>query len=92
MQTQLLKVSGMTCGGCASNVTHALKAIAGVRDVMVSVRAGEAAVEYDERMTSPDQLISAVKDAGYGVELNNPRSHPLIHAANAILENHKRLR
>jgi len=59
---------------------------------MVSVQAGEAAVEYDERMTSPDQLTSAMKDAGYGVELNNPHSHPPIYTANATLENHKRLR
>ena len=33
MQTELLKVTGMTCGGCTSNVTHALKAVPGVSDV-----------------------------------------------------------
>jgi copper chaperone CopZ len=67
MQTELLKVTGMTCGGCTSKVTHALKAIAGVDDVRVSLSAGEATVQYDERRTSPDQLKSAVKGAGYGV-------------------------
>lgn len=67
MQTETLKVTGMTCGGCTSNVTRALKAIAGVDDVKVSLSAGEATVKYDERATSPDQLKSAVKDAGYGV-------------------------
>ncbi|MBC7500788.1 MAG: heavy-metal-associated domain-containing protein [Herminiimonas sp.] len=36
VQTELLKVTGMTCGGCISNVTHALKAITGVGDVKVS--------------------------------------------------------
>ncbi len=68
MQTELLKVTGMTCGGCTSNVTRALKAIAGVRDVKVSLSAGEATVQYDERLTSPDQLKSAVKGAGYGLD------------------------
>src|SRR3990170_7679553 len=29
MQTELYKVTGMTCGDCTSNVTHALKAITG---------------------------------------------------------------
>lgn len=68
MQTELLKVSGMTCGSCISTVTHALKALAGVGDVSVSLSAGEAKVQYDETLTSPDKLKSAVKGAGYGVD------------------------
>lgn len=68
MQTELLKVSGMTCGGCASNVSKALKALAGVRDVNVSLSAGEATVQYDEQLTSPGQLKSAVTRAGYGAD------------------------
>ena len=67
MQTELLSVSGMTCGGCTSNVTRALKAVSGVSDVQVSLSAGEATVQYDERLTSPDQLKTAVKVAGYSV-------------------------
>lgn len=67
MRTELLKVTGMTCGGCTSNVTQTLKAIGGVADVKVSLSAGEATVQYDERVTSPDQLKRAVKGAGYGV-------------------------
>ncbi len=68
MQTELLKVTGMTCGGCAGNVTTALKEIKGVSDVNVSLAAGEAAVKFDERLTSPAQLKSAVQHAGYGVD------------------------
>jgi len=68
MQTELLKVTGMTCGGCTSTVTHALQAVTGVGDVNVSLSAGEASVQYDERLTSPEQLKSAVKGAGYGVD------------------------
>jgi copper chaperone CopZ len=71
MQTEHLKVTGMTCGGCINMVTHALKAITGVEDVAVSLSAGEATVQYDERQTSPDQLQSAVKDAGYGADVTN---------------------
>ena len=76
MQTQLLKVTGMTCGGCTTNVTHALKAIAGVGDVKVSLSAGEATVQYDERVTSPDQLKSAVTGAGYGVGVASAGHEP----------------
>ena len=67
MLTEHMKVTGMTCGGCTSNVTHALKALAGVDDVKVSLAAGEATVQYDERQTSPDKLKAAVTGAGYGV-------------------------
>lgn len=68
MKTEQLKVSGMTCGGCVSSVTRALKAIDGVGDVNVSLPAGEATVEYDERLTSPAKLKSAVQGAGFGVD------------------------
>ena len=71
MQTELLKVTGMTCGGCTSAVTKALKAVSGVGEVTVSLSAGEAAVQYDEHLTSPDQLKSAVTGAGYGVNATN---------------------
>ena len=71
MQTEIVKVTGMTCGGCISNVTHALKAVSGVREVDVSLSAGEATVQFDERLTSPEKLKSAVKGAGYGVDAGN---------------------
>ena len=76
MQTELMKVTGMTCGGCISNVTHALKAINGVGNVKVSLSAGEATVQYDERLTSPDKLKSAVKGAGYSVDTTNTTQIP----------------
>ena len=76
MQTEIVKVTGMTCGGCTSKVTDALKAIAGVGEAEVSLSAGEATVQYDERLTSPDQLKSAVKGAGYGVDAPNAAQKP----------------
>jgi copper chaperone CopZ len=76
MQTELLKVTGMTCGACTSNVTDALKANTGVGDVNVSLPAGEATVQYDERLASPEQLKSAVKGAGYGVDATNTARKP----------------
>ena len=66
----------MTCGGRTSNVTNALKAVAGADDVSVSLSNGEATVQYDEKLTSPDQLKSAVKGAGFGVESSNTTPRP----------------
>jgi copper chaperone CopZ len=71
MQTEQLKVTGMTCGGCSSKVTNALKAVNGVDDVIVSLATGQATVQYDEKLTSPEQLKSAVKEAGYGIVASN---------------------
>lgn len=85
MQTEILKVTGMTCGGCVSSVTRALVAIDGVHDVKVTLSAGKVAsevnisevnvsevnVQYDEQFTSPDQLKLAVKEAGYGIKADN---------------------
>lgn len=76
MQTEVLKITGMTCGGCANSVTQALKAINGVNDVKVSLLSGEAAVQFDERLTTPDQLKSAVIVAGYGVDNANTSQKP----------------
>ena len=68
MQTEHLNVTGMTCGGCTSKVTRALKAVPGVGEVKILLPSGEASVQYDERLTSPAKLESAVKGAGYGVD------------------------
>ena len=76
MQTELLNVTGMTCGGCTGSVTKALKAVAGVNDVSVSLSTGEATVQYDEKLTSPDQLKSAVKGAGFGVKTSSTTHQP----------------
>ena len=69
MQFTQIKVTGMTCGGCSSNVTNALNAVNGAVNVNVSISNANATVEYDEKMTSPEQLKLAIKEAGYGVDI-----------------------
>ncbi len=76
MQTELLNVTGMTCGGCTGSVTNALKTVAGVAEVNVSLATGQATVQYDERLTTPDQLKSAVQDAGFGVAPTGSAQQP----------------
>ena len=76
MQTETIKVTGMTCGGCSSKVAHALKAVTGVHDVVVSLPNNEAAIRYDEQLTSPNVMKAAVKAAGYGVDMTNATQKP----------------
>ena len=68
MKTEIIKVKGMSCGGCAINVAGALKAVDGVSDATVSLEEKQATVEFDETRTSTEQLKSAVRHAGYKVE------------------------
>lgn len=71
MQTERLKITGMSCGDCSSRVTKALKAVNGVEDVFVSLASAEATVQYDEQLTATEQLKLAVKEAGYGIDKSN---------------------
>ncbi|MES9940632.1 MAG: cation transporter [Candidatus Thiodiazotropha sp. 6PLUC2] len=63
--TTTLKVSGMTCPHCVSNVSKALQAVDGVEEAQVMLEEGRAVVTG-----AADQavLIQAVVDAGYSVE------------------------
>ena len=61
----------MTCGGCVSKVSQALKALDGVASVKVSLSAGEATVRFDEHLTTADQLNAVVTGAGYAVDGTN---------------------
>ena len=54
MQTTILKITGMTCGGCVNGVTKALKAVLGVSDVFVSLDKAEGTIQYDELTTDKD--------------------------------------
>ena len=74
MRTERLKVTGMSCGGCVSSVTKALKAADGVDDVSVSLDEDEANVRYDGYVTTKALLKTAVFAAGYGVAEQAGRS------------------
>lgn len=72
MRTEVLNVKGMTCGGCTSAVTRALKATQGVEDVAVDLGRGQATVQFDPSATSTDELRDAVTRAGFEV-VDKPR-------------------
>jgi len=68
MQTERLKVSGMCCDSCVDKVTRALQVVDGVKEVDVSLSAGQVAVQFDRHLTSIDRMKTAIERAGYGVE------------------------
>lgn len=65
METTILKVGGMSCGGCVKSVTGVLEALPGVGKADVSLEKGEAQVAFDLSRVTRDALIQAVADAGF---------------------------
>jgi copper chaperone len=65
METVVLKVTGMTCGGCVRSVTNVLKAVPGVASAEVSLEQSQARVSFDPDRTALPQLRKAIEDAGY---------------------------
>ncbi len=63
---QILKVSGMSCGHCVRAITQAVQALDDAAEVQIDLAAAE--VRVASRLT-PQQLLQAVRDEGYGAEL-----------------------
>ena len=62
-------VTGMTCSACSAHVEKSVSHVDGVCQVSVNLLNGSMAVDYDESVTSPDKIVAAVVDGGYGAEL-----------------------
>ena len=67
MQTEIIKVNGMTCMGCVNSVKSVLEKIPGVSNADVSLEQKQVTVAYDTMTTHADQLKKAIKEAGFEV-------------------------
>jgi len=68
-QTTRIPVTGMTCAACQARVQRTLQKHAGVSDATVNLMMGNATVTFDPEAVSPDALVAAIRDTGYGAEL-----------------------
>jgi len=68
-QEVVIKVSGMTCDGCANKVTAALESSKGVNSADVCFKSGKATVDYNQASISPELLVKAIQDAGFKANL-----------------------
>lgn len=59
-------VTGMTCAACSAHVEKAVSKLGGVQSCGVNLMLGSMVVDYDEDLLSPQTIIAAVTDAGYG--------------------------
>jgi Cu+-exporting ATPase len=63
-----IPVQGMTCAACTARVQRTLERIPGV-SANVNLMTGSATVSYDPASTTPERLVEAIRDTGYGAEL-----------------------
>lgn len=64
-----LRLRGLSCASCVSRVERALGSVPGVIDASVNLASQSAVVEYVPGQVKPEEIAHAVKDAGYGADV-----------------------
>lgn len=68
-KTIKVKVTGMTCAGCAGHITKALDGIEGVDSVQLEYPGNVATIQFNPKKTSEDKIIKAIEKTGYKANL-----------------------
>ena len=74
LDTVVLHVEGMTCGGCTMATRKVLERLAGVTKAEVSYERKRAVVTYDPRKVTVAQMIAAVATLKYIATIVPPAS------------------
>lgn len=75
---QTFQVTGMTCSACSAHVEKAVNKLEAVNKAEVSLMTNSMSVDYDPDAISPQDIIHAVEQAGYGASLpQKDKSAPL---------------
>jgi len=68
IQDVTLKVTGMKCGGCETNVKGKLSNITGVLSVDANNKEDSVNVEFNEASINLDEIKKVIGEAGFIVE------------------------
>lgn len=60
-------ISGMSCAACSSSVQRVVSRLDGVSECDVNLITQKMTVTYDEQKVGPDNFITAVEKAGFGI-------------------------
>jgi Cu+-exporting ATPase len=92
---QAFSVEGMNCASCVAHVSKAASKLPGVRACDVNLARGRAVVQYDPARANPEQIATAITDAGYpskpepdvssGENVEEQRLHYQMHHARSWL-------
>ncbi|MFB6469432.1 heavy metal translocating P-type ATPase [Cytobacillus sp. Hz8] len=64
-----LNIFGMTCAACATRIEKGLNKVKGVTSASVNLATEKASIEFIPGATNVEQLIAAVKKAGYDAKV-----------------------
>lgn len=70
-QTRIIKIDGMTCGGCVASVHKATADIDGLDDISIELADNQATVTFDDSKTSVETIAAAIDDAGFDATVVN---------------------
>jgi mercuric reductase len=73
MKLVSMRVDGMTCSECASEVRSALERQSGVHGVQVSLSEGEARMSTDD-VVDPSNLLALGREAGFESSIMDVRN------------------
>ena len=65
LSTVRLSTTGMHCGSCAMLIDLTLGELEGVTEVSTDYTTGASQVTFDPEVVSVDDLVTAVRSAGY---------------------------
>ena len=64
-KTACFNVEGMTCSACTVTTKVAIKKLAGIESVDVSVDDKKAVIQYNDAKTNPDEIKRKIDSVGY---------------------------
>jgi len=71
-----IPVQGMTCAACSARVQRTLERTPGVSGASVNLMTGSATVAYDPASITPERLVEAIRETGYGADLPGAGASP----------------
>jgi copper chaperone CopZ len=66
----ILRSQELSCPSCVAKIEKALKAVNGVQEAQVHFNTGRIEVEYDPQAASQEELVKAVRSAGYEAKVS----------------------
>ena len=70
VRTAKISVEGMTCMSCVKTIEGTMSTKPGVKSIKVSLTDKQAAIEYDEAVTTPEDLRAGIEDMGFDASLS----------------------
>lgn len=85
-KTIKLSITGMRCTSCEKIIGLELEALSGVKQFTISSSDNNGSVTFDEKLTSADEILEAIKKAGYDAVVDDDGGEPPAHTKKLIIK------